>query len=673
MNLLDTTPLRHLLRLSPLQPGESLPSLLARLTILNCYDSPLILQQLVRAEWPDRPDCPSRTATFQRLEELTRIDASELYAASDHAIVSTHPPFGLFSWKPSDLSKGAPYWISPPEFGSVCFSQTSHFCPYCLGEGAYHRLAWRAVPMQVCLVHDRLLADACPHCNSPISIRDIILRLCPSCRFDLRQVTTLSIENEIWEHTAQETLWGWLTDQSTADYNNLGWPNYPPPILCYLAEGLAKAMLVFSERFPPNLYAPTVPLKVKNSRIALIHLRPIEIFWAYTSALRWMVDWPDGFCEFLDRCAPQPDSSLEGELGFFYSAWICNRWNNEPFRFIRDAFAAFRTARMQFTRAESKQDAPIGPAFAYANLKETAQILQISKNVVKRLAQIGLIQKVDCSFDGYFLRKDVRAMKNCWNQLLSLGETAEWVGVSSEIVLSLAKEKTLKAEPNSMQNGKASIFFGRNTVARLLEKINLRIINFDFLEEMIPLTEAAQQLACVHLSEVHLIKRVLSDRLHAWHAASQQDDWGIGGISFLQKDIDAIFSEIARSRNWLSDDIVSNSIGIDPDVFLTWVERGIIKPIIVYNKINYFKTREFEDFSAKYIFDYEARKLLDINWKRLLGYIRRGKLKPVAGPGLDDSPSYLLLRNQVLRLARHLLKRKPSVFLTISETQSHYL
>jgi hypothetical protein len=547
VNLLDNAPTKHLLRLSPLQPGESLPSLLARLTILNCYDSPLILKKLSQVGWPDHPDCPFRTTTFQRLEELTRIEVAELYAASDYAIVSTHPPLGLFSWKPPDISKGIPVWISPPELGSVHFSENSHFCPYCLSDGAYHRLAWRAAPMQVCLIHDCLLADTCPHCDSRVSVRDIILRRCPNCQFDLRQTTTLSIQNKTWEHTAQETLWGWLIGESTVDYNNFGWPNYPPPILCYLAEGLAKAMLVFSERFPPNLYAPPAPLKIKNGRIALNHLRPIEAFWAYTSALRWMVNWPDGFCEFLHRCAPQSGSTLEKELGFFYSAWICNRWNNEPFKFIQDAFAAFRTARISFIQKKSEQDTLIDPAFAYASLKETTKILQIPKSAVQRLGQIGLIQKVTCSFDDYFLRKDVRAIKSCWNQLLSLDETAEWLGVSSEMVMSLAKEKIVKAELKFIKNEKFGVFFSRNTVTRLLERMNQRIRNFDFLEEMIPCTEAVQQLACVHLTGVHLIKRVLSGRLHAWHAASQQDDWGIGGISFLQRDIDAIFSEIACS------------------------------------------------------------------------------------------------------------------------------
>ncbi len=190
---------------------------------------------------------------------------------------------------------------------------------------------------------------------------------------------------------------------------------------------------------------------------------------------------------------------------------------------------------------------------------------------------------------------------------------------------------------------------------------------------MIPFAEAAQQLACVHLSEARLLKRVLSRSLRAWRTASQQDDWGIGEISFTQKDIDDVLNEIALSRSWLSADDVSDNMGVDPDVFLNWVERGLIKPVIVYNKKPYLKACEIEKFSAKYIFDHEARKLLDISWQRLLGYIRRGKLKPVAGPNLDESTSYLLLRKKVERLARHQKKRKSSVFLNICETQSQYI
>ncbi len=329
--------------------------------------------------------------------------------------------------------------------------------------------------MGVCLVHDCLLADACPHCNSPISIRDIVLLRCPRCRFDLRQATTP--QNKVWEHTAQETLWIWLTGESTLDYNNMGWPNHSSPVLCNLAEGLAKAMLVFLERFPPHLFAPPAPLRVQNSRIALNHLRPAEICWAYISALKWMVDWPEGFREFLHHCAPQPGSTLEGKLGFFYSPWICKRWNNETFRFIRDAFDTFRSDRIWFIQGKPKRDAPIEHALAYANLKEAAQILQIPKSVVHRMGQIGLIQEVAHSFDAFFLRRDLRAVKSCWSESLSVEEAAEWLGVASEIVLNLSKEKALKVERNPEQTERVGVFFNRNAVARLLERVNFRTIN----------------------------------------------------------------------------------------------------------------------------------------------------------------------------------------------------
>lgn len=669
--LLNESPIKRLLRLSPLQPGESLPSLLARLTLLNYYDSPLILQRLSQAEWPDHPDCASRVSTFQRLETLTSIGVSDLFAASDHAIVTAQPISGLFDWKPFDRTKGGPFWNLPPERGSVHPAQVSLFCPHCLSDGAYHRLAWRPVAMSVCLVHDCLLAQTCPQCNSPVSIQDIVLLRCAYCQFDLRQVTTPSIRNEIWGHTAQETLWTWLTGRPAIE-QNLGWPNCPPPVLCSLAEGMARAMLVFPERFLPHLFAPTSSLKVRYCSNTLNHLRSAEIYWAYTLALKWMVDWPERFREFLQHCAPQPNASLESALGFFYSYWICKRWDKGPFRFVREAFDVFHSDRNWFTTAQLKQDVPFEYACAYANLKEAAHILQTSESVVHRLAQIGLIHEVRSSLVTFCLRSDLRAVKCRWNELLSLEEAAQWLGVTSEIVLGLTKEQVLRVERSSEQAERRAVFFSRNAVVRLLERVNSRTVVLN-RGGLISLAEAARQLDCVHLTEARLLKRVLTRSLSAWRSLLQQDDWGVREIAFTQKDIDATLIEVALSRNWHSADDISLHMGVGEGVFLGWIERGLLKPIIVYNGLPYLKAREIENFYTKYIFDNEALKLLDISLRRLLGYIRRGRLKPVAGPYQDGCTHYLLLRKRVVQLARRLERRKSWVCLNICETQTQYI
>lgn len=79
-------------------------------------------------------------------------------------------------------------------------------------------------------------------------------------------------------------------------------------------------------------------------------------------------------------------------------------------------------------------------------------------------------------------------------------------------------------------------------------------------------------------------------------------------------------------------------MGVEEDIFLGWIERGFLKPVIVYNGEPYLKEREVERFLAEYIFDYEAQKLLGFTRQRFAGYLRRGKHKPVAGPELDGNP-----------------------------------
>jgi hypothetical protein len=633
---------------------------LVRLTQLNYYPSTSVLQRLLQAQWPDQPDCPSRAVTFRRLEDLTHIPACDLYTASDHALVPAQPSSNLFRGQPTDPAQGIPVWDFPPMRGSVRPTRASRFCPLCLKEAPYHRLAWRPVAISVCLRHDCLLADGCPQCHFPVSIRDIVLQRCTHCRADLRQANTRSIQCETWEHAAQATLWAWLTGRSAPD-PDLGWPNPTPAILCSLAEGLATAMLAFPERFPFHPLAPTTPLKVRHSHNTLTRLPATDIFWAYTSALTWMRHWPEGFREFLAYCSSQSVTTMESALGFFYTYWMRHEWKSDPFQFIHEAFDTFSADRSYFLISHAQPKISFEQLFAFARAGEAAHILATPESVVHRLGQIGLIQR--CRFDSahscetFFLRADLRALKYGWNEKLSLAETAEWLGVSPEMVRNLSGEQLLIAEHRIDPAGGQTIFFARNAVARLLERVNSRVGVLDYQKGLIVLSEAAQQLACLHLNEASLLKRIYARALHAWRSPTQREDWGLGMISFTQNDIDTLLNEIACSKGWLSADEVSAEMGVDEAVLVSWSERGLIKPAIIYNGQPYFKPSEIQEFNARYIFDRDARDLLGITWARLLGYIKRGKLPPLAGPDLDGCSRYLLPRKKVEHLAARLAKR----------------
>lgn len=440
----EHAPLKPLLRLAPLQPGESLPSLLARLTILKHYASPKIFQRLSRSEWPDSPECPSRSSTLRNFAQLTCIDVLDLYTASDLVMVSAQAWANSSPWYPPDLTQPIPYWNWLPVSGMVHAAKPSRFCPQCLMDGAYHRSIWRVVPIAICLTHKCLLIEKCPHCSASVSIRDIVLARCSRCRFDLRQTPTYSVLNETWGHTAQGTLWAWLRGQSTVD-ENLRWPNHPPPFLWDIAEGLTRMMLCFPDRFPSHALAPSSPRKVHSSNYTLKALRSSEIFWAYSYALKFMADWPQGFREFLHYCAPKRDIDLEKGAGFLYSSWLRKRWKNDNFKFIQEAFDTFRLDRISFPAVEYGGES-FERAFAYATLNEAAQILQIPKYSIQRLRQMGLVRTVGTTTGVFCLRSDLLELKRHWSEPLSVEEAAIWLGITPEIVVGLTREYALKPE-----------------------------------------------------------------------------------------------------------------------------------------------------------------------------------------------------------------------------------
>lgn len=96
-------------------------------------------------------------------------------------------------------------------------------------------------------------------------------------------------------------------------------------------------------------------------------------------------------------------------------------------------------------------------------------------------------------------------------------------------------------------------------------------------------------------------------------------------------------------------------------MFLGWVERGLLKTVASYNGQLYLKQKDFDEFRGEHIFFNQARDLLGITTRRMMGYIRRGKLVPIAGSDLDGCYTYLFPLRNVERLAKHLQKNSSLV------------
>jgi hypothetical protein len=151
-----------LLRRTQLLPGESLASLLERLTLLNYYASSHTLQQICRSrlEAPANQDdlrLPKWAETFLRLADLTRVSPEELYAASNHFFApSLTLPQQMATEIPWIGSTSKSILTSNLAWGRIRSPSAAQYCPHCLKSAAYHRLSWAPISSTICLEHNCL-------------------------------------------------------------------------------------------------------------------------------------------------------------------------------------------------------------------------------------------------------------------------------------------------------------------------------------------------------------------------------------------------------------------------------------------------------------------------------------------------------------------------------------
>ncbi len=647
---------KPLLQRSPLFPGETLQSLLTRLTLLNHYPSLAVLEEVLQFHWPDSLDAPSSSSAFERLEQMTDIPAMDLLMASDHGLTPALPPTKKNKKQTLSLIQEAMQWIPEPQVQDFHPAKASWYCPKCLEEEAYQRLSWRPAAMAACLQHGCLLLDRCPNCQQAVSILGLVLARCPKCQADLRQAETISVAEDRWGWTAQATILGWRTNTSLAD-PGYGWPEQPSALLCSLAEGLAVGALFLSESLPSHPLKPAKPLKLYRLNDVRLHALPAEIFWAYSRALEFMSNWPDEFRTFLCLAAPEPESNLLSNLGLFYSYWIPTRWKHLDYSFIQEALGDFQRDRSWFAQMAPSLPVSFAQAPYFARLKEAAAILNIPENALIRLGQIDLVTEISSPNEKlttrFYRRNDLRGLKQSWMQPLSLQEASYWLGFSPETTLRLTKERVLKMIPVS----KVNMHFAKNDVANLISKVdNCTLVVDGMDDDLVSLADAAQQLSCVRFDEARLIQLVVSHKLRSWRSSAQQKSWACNEISFTRKNLDMLMSQNAKEEAWISAEDAAFDLKVEDDVFLGWIARGLLKTVASYNGQPYLKQKDFDQFRAEHIFFYDARDLLGITNRRLMGYVRRGDLAPIAGPDLDGCYTYLFPLRKVERLARHLQK-----------------
>lgn len=603
-----------LLRRTQLLPGESLVSLLERLTLLNYYASSHTLQQVCRSrlESPANQDdlrLPKWAETFLRLADLTCISPEELYAASDHRFAPfLTPP----RQSPVEIS-----WIDSTSKamltrdmarGRIRSASAAQYCPRCLKTDAYHRLNWILATAAICLEHRCLLLSQCPQCRKLISIQEIVRQRCRVCLADLSAAEPISVEGNELGIQSQLVIQSW---PAVADATNLpgmrGLPSQNPAVLYHFLENLSRRLLNCGKDWP-SLPAPLDGLTnhiVARTR-QLQTLTPDGILHLQMAAFTGLTNWPDGLFEYLDAYSTpiHEPADRAKRLEQVRQNWFQSAWRIPEFEFVQRGLVNYLLTRnipLPVSLAENfTKVAWFVEQTGLWSEEPTAQTLSISIQELHRFGSVVSCRWPRCrNSTPLFERDKVLALKQKWTRGWSVPEASSWLGLDEDDVIDLVKRGELLLVDNP-DEGENHWVLSRRSVEGYFKKVVTRLELYQGDQrDLARLWEAIDATSDLGINAVTLLQGVVDGFLPAYKRGPEI--LSLGHTCFL-KDAVCYLPDLCYARyGWVSGYAFAHEKGFFPRVVAGWVDAGLIKPQRAFGHYMYFVRQDLEELAAKFI------------------------------------------------------------------------
>lgn len=632
-----------LLRRSPLLPDETLGSLLARLTQLNHYEPARIMRKLCLDGTRDKLHRPLKPETYCRLAQLTGLAPRTLYDATIHRLAPVILPrrveLSYFELPGGDT---VPFLPTMHVTNYVTDRKVVRYCPHCLAENAYERMAWRPRTALLCLKHQTVLRHGCPGCHQTPTAADLAAGACRACETDLTTLPTVHVDEPglIFTQQLLSACLGFAPPPDPRDFPApfASFADSPaaalsPRALYDVVEGLCDSLSRSygkNDRCPPDVPTST---------------------WKYRMAVTALCDWPTEFHALVDSCRVKHRQYTEGLTKRFnelYRVWLENRWRYPEFDFLQEAFSIYITQHLQPTSAVLRswrfKDRPdLRAKFKYMKMGEAAQTLGVSSKTVEKLVAEGHLRGF--GFDRvrtryrHFLRADVLALRDSWGDGLTLTQAATWVGVSEEILVAMVKRGLIEAERGPTVDDSAQWLFLPGALEAGLKRILQHVRYWDRERpDALDLTAAAQKLFVIGLDAVGILESVTKRKLQAYRPLKTNN---LAALRFRAGDIQACIASKRMQHGWVTRQYLHKKFGVKFSVISKWVAHGLLKPVATFGGAEYFDKEEVDRFDTEHAFTARAASILEVSELTVQKWTRKGRLTPVAGPHITDTHRYL--------------------------------
>lgn len=603
-----------LLRRTPLFPGESLVSLLERLTLLNYYASPRTLQQICRnrLESPANQDdlhLPKWAETFFRLADLTHIAPEELYAASNHrftpCLTLPHQQVVELPWDGATCKA-----LLPPNqmYGRIRASSTAQYCPHCLKNAAYHRVSWLPMVSTLCLEHRCLLTSQCPACHKPVSIQEIVRKRCHICQADLSAAKPPLLEGDEGGLFSQKAIQAWLVQGWVAPSPTL--PSQHPAVLYGFLEYLARRLLTRYKDWPA-LPAPLDSLAphLFSSPAWSQTLAPEGLFPLLRAAFTGVAHWPQGLFQFLDAYCGGAPSAAQQPLRALQRDWFQAPWTQPAFGFIQQAYVGYLLSR--------RLPIPVSLAERHRHVawfteqtglwaeEHTAQTLGVSLARWRHVSSYGPLATCRWSSSHkttpLFESHKVLALTHTWSQGWSIFETSVWLGLETRVVIELVKQGAL-CLMHTPEDDENHWRISRQSANDFFEKMGARLsLHQGHRRALVCLAEAARETTWLGVDTLALLQGVREGCLPAYKRDPEIPS--LGHICFLKEAVWQLPDLFYASRGWISSVVFADEKNLAPRLVEEWVTANHLKPQRIFGRHMYFLRQELEGLAAQHLLD----------------------------------------------------------------------
>jgi hypothetical protein len=453
----------------------------------------------------------------------------------------------------------------------------------------------------------------------------------------------------------QSTLMNWL--DGSPDAMRLGLPDIPVAVLLQVWVGLRYA----AQRAGNGWHFHHIPTGIPVPDLDILkqrYLTLIERGCLYATAFRGLLDWPRGFCAYLDAYRLRPDNKektgLRREFGVLQSSWLRRFWKGPAFDFVQAAYNDYLVAHVPAYQTVATKRVNKYPELLqrveYLSIPLSAKYLRVSTRILYRLAQTGYltIHRFKQSDGRWLSRRELDQLQRQWRGHLTTAEAACLLGVSCDIARGLLAEHLLQAVPANGGVKHQSTYIYRDSLQELIQKLKRHITIQTFEQQCgVSLVDACIRNGGSGLGSPQLLKLICAGSLSAYHPCATL--FPLNDLWFSPEVVENFASVFKEEQGWMSLTETQACLGVKRGVLHHLVTADLLHPVMSFGPKQFFRREDVLALRDRSVSSEQAAALLNIPVSCVSELALHKVLSPISGPGINGHVRYRFDRSELAR------------------------